>query len=319
MGRHRERGHAAVWVVGALGVSIAVGVSVFLVIKDHRGVVAEARSTPVELPPEPHRPALEPPIAPAPAPEPTPPADEAEAGAVDPELDTMFGTPGIDGKLDPDEVKRIITRTQAKLTTCFAEPARAGGIVRVMMMINRRGGVTTIAASGIDDALDRCVESALRDVRFGKTADGNPAKIVVPIAFHDTDRSDLAPAPPTRTAGGDGACDEVACVLENYESPCCAKYKAAPPAQSVPRTPPRDEIARAFRSMTPRIQACASAAGLTGVLRLRLQILPDGSVAAASVTDVDAVVATCVLRAAHRLKLTTSQNGVTATFPYTVQ
>lgn len=315
MGRHGERGHAALWVIGSLAVSIAAGFGVYLVIKDQRAAAAEAaRNAPPEPEPTPTpspepAPVPEPPMAPTDEPTvPAVPVDRAEADAVDPATG-MFGTPGIDGALDKEVVVQLVMATEPKLTKCFKDNATTGGVVRVMLMLNRRGGVTTIAASGVDDALDRCIETVLRPMRFGKTTDGNPAKVVFPIAF------ETAP-----TAGNDGACDEVACVIENYESPCCAKFKRGRPSEArTPEAPTRDEIARAFRSLTPKVQACASDAGFTGVMRLRLKISPEGKVSEASVTDAETEVAACVARAARKLTLAASQNGVTATFPYNVQ
>ena len=314
MGRHGERGSAAVFVIGALAISIAVGVGVYLVIKDHRAEAAEAaRNAPPEPEPTP-TPSPDPPPEPEPpvaAPEvpttPTVPADRAEADAVDP-TSGMFGTPGIDGALDRDVIVQTVMATEAKLTKCFTDNATTGGVVRVMMMLNRRGGVTTIAASGVDDALDRCVENVLRPARFGKTTDGNPAKVVFPIAFA------------TPTAGNDGACDEVACVLENYESPCCAKYRRPRPTEAtLPDAPTRDELARVFRSISPKIQACASDAEFAGVMKLRVKIQPDGTVSEASVTDAAPGMGSCVARAARTMKFSASQSGAKVSFPYNVQ
>ena len=327
MGRHGERGHAALWVIGSLAVSITVGVGVYLVIRDQRAAAAEAARN---APPEPE---AEP--APAPRPEPaavadppgTPtevpdvpaaPVDRAEADAVDP-TSGMFGTPGIDGALAKENVVLVVRATEPKLTRCFTDNATTGGIVRVMMMLNRRGGVTTIEARGVDDALDRCIEIVLRSVRFARTTDGNPAKIVFPIAFHGPDGTDATTTPPTPTAGGDGACDEVACVIDNYEPPCCAKFtRGRPSAANTPEAPTRDDIVQAFRSLKEKVQTCASNAGFTGTLRLKLKFGPAGTVQEASVGDVDPIITACVARAARTLSLPASRNGAVATFPYVV-
>lgn len=323
MGRHRERGHAALWVIGSLVVSIAAGVGVYLAIKEQR-IAAAAEATaepPPQPPPSPPRsepPAPADPVPPQPVPEPASvPPDRAEAGAVDP-TSGMFGTPGIDGALDTIVVVQAMKSTEAKLTKCF-DPASGGGVVRVMLMLNRRGGVTTVAASGVDDALDRCVENVLRPLRFGRTADGNPAKIVYPIAFRGAE-GDGAGTPPTTTpsAGDDGACDEVACVLENYESPCCAKFKPLSEA-TTPEAPTREELVQGFRSLGDKVRACAADAGFTGALRLKVAVKPDGSVGAASLGDAEPALARCVTSAARKIKLSPSRNGVTATFPYNVQ
>ena len=234
MGRHGERGHAALWVIGSLAISIATGVGVYLVIKDQRAAAAEAaRAEPIATQPAPPHP--EPAPAPAQPVAPTEiaaaePADRAEAGAVNPTTG-MFGTPGIEGALDRDVVVQAVMATEAKLTKCAADTASRAGVVRMVLMLNRRGGVTTVGASGLDDALDRCVETVLRPVRFGRTTDGNPARIVLPIAFGGAQASDAAAPPP---AADDGACDEVACVLENYESPCCAKFKPSRASRRAP-------------------------------------------------------------------------------------
>ena len=325
MGRHGERGHAALWVIGSLAVSSTVGVGVYLVIRDQRAAAAEAaRNAPVEPEPRPEPaavadPLADPPVAPTEVPDVPPvPVDRAEADAVDP-TSGMFGTPGIDGALARENVVLVVRATELKLTRCFLDTAPSGGLVRVMMMLNRRGGVTTIEARGVDDALDRCIEIVLRSVRFARTTDGNPAKIVFPIAFHGPDGTDATTTPPTPTAGGDGACDEVACVIDNYEPPCCAKFtRGRPSAANTPEAPTRDDIVQAFRSLKEKVQTCASNAGFTGTLRLKLKFGPAGTVQEASVGDVDPIITACVARAARTLSLPASRNGAVATFPYVV-
>jgi hypothetical protein len=303
------------WVIGSLAVSIASGIGVYLVIKDQRAAAAEAARNESIAEPPPPRPAPSPvpedPIAPTEVvAEPPPvPADRAEAGAVDPTTG-MFGTPGIDGAIDQELVVQAVRATELKLTRCFADTAPRGGVVRVMLMINRRGGVTTVAASGVNDAVDRCIEGVLRPVRFGRTTDGNPAKIVFPIAFDGTLGG-------TETGMG---CDEVACVLDNYEPPCCAKFRRGAPSEpTLQESPSREELARELRSISSAITACARDADFIGTMKLRVTIRPDGSVQEATVNNAAPELAACVARAARRLTFTASQSGAKVSFPYSVQ
>lgn len=196
-----ERGSAALAVVGAVALSTLVGFGAYVVIKDRR-LAADATEIPVAAaapsPVEP-RPAVEPaaPEPTPPTPQPSEPVDVADASALDPDVGSeppttnapMFGTPGIAGQVDPEGVASAVRGASGRLQRCFetrlGAGARISGTLRVRLEINRRGGVTTATAAGVDDELATCVAAVMRDVRVPRTTDGGTATIVVPIAFHE--------------------------------------------------------------------------------------------------------------------------------------
>ncbi len=313
--------------IGALAISASVGVGVYVVIKQQREASASERATSVEEPPAPAPPTDPPPPVPVPetaADVPPVPADRAEAAAVDPEPTEgppptnapQFGTPGIEGGLDQEAVVAAVAPTAPKLQKCL-EPrypkdgARIGGTLRVTLQVNRRGGVTEATSVGPDDTLGTCVASVLKDVRFARTSDGGTAKVVYPIAFHNAHgTNDL-----------DDACDEVSCVLENYEPACCARFRrgAQPSTASTPESITRDELSTALKALKSNVTACAYAQELTGTFKVRFKVAPDGTVSTVTIADAEPAFTACVTRAFKSHKFSVSQNGVAASFPFIVQ
>ncbi|CAN5907772.1 hypothetical protein BH11MYX3_BH11MYX3_26750 [soil metagenome] len=140
-----------------------------------------------------------------------------------------------------------------------------------------------------------------------------------PPATADADGSDEAssrPRPP-----GDGVCDEVGCVLNNYEGACCAKFRrpAAPDSASAPDSPSRDELRTALGVLRSKVVACANAQELTGTFKVRFKVAPSGMVSEVSIADAEPPFSACVARAFKSYKFSASRNGVTASFPFTVQ
>lgn len=317
MGRPREHGYAALWVIGAIVVSAAVGVAVYLVIKEQRAASAnitdEAPPADASLAsptPEPARPVtpstIEPPAA-------VPENAAVDQAATDPD-EGMFGTPAIEGALERAAVEAVVQALAPRLERCLAQRVAQGadvdGVMRVTLVVNRRGGVDEATSEGLDAGLPPCVLGVMKSVRFGRPRDGGKARVVYPLAFHG------------EAAVSGEQCDEVECVLTNYASSCCAKFKA--PARPAPdpsanEAPTREEIAAAFRSITPQIRACAEASGFTGMLRVRAKFSPSGRVASASLDDASPELAACALRAARTLTLGASREGATVTFPYSVR
>ncbi len=327
-----ERGSAALAVIGAVVLATLVGVGVYVVIKDRRLAEAEVEARVAAAPPPAVAPAT--PSPPAPTPEPEPPVpvaperpvDIADANAVDPEVGTdppatnapVFGTPGIDGQLDAQGVATAVRATSSRLQRCFETrletKPRIGGTLRVRLVINRRGGVTTATATGFDDELGTCVTSVFRDVRLPKTSDGGIGTVVVPISFQrvDWDDGDVRGPPIT-------PCDEVSCVLNNYEGACCAKYKrGAPPSSDPPESVSRQELTEALQALRIPVAACATREAFAGIIKVRFRILPSGKVDDVRIEDVEPALATCITRAFKARTFTATTNGVTAAFPFKI-
>lgn len=333
-----ERGSAALVVIGALAVSAAVGVGVYLVIKDRRLAAAAERSTDLGDPGDRDAPGessrgVSPAPAPAPVVDPIPPpvpeevaapVDRAAAEAIDPELPDgapatsgpLFGTPGLEGQLDKDALVTAVRATTPRLQTCFEQrQVKSNAMLRVTLEINRRGGVTQASSKGDDAILGACVASVLKAVRFGKTRDGGNARVVYPIAFHAGDASTAAGEDPA----GAQACDEVSCVLENYEPACCARFKRPGPSEaSAPDSPPREELVKGVQTVRSKVTRCATDAEFSGTFKVRFKVLPSGQVGEVSVPDVDPAMSACVTRAFKKATFSVSRSGATVSFPFNI-
>src|SRR3954471_14686912 len=102
MRRARERGHAALWIIGVLAVSAGAGYGAYVLLKAQR-LASAADDVPItSTPPVADRPPAPPPAEPIPdrgieqpPPVPATPVDPVEAAAVDPYGNATFGSPGV--------------------------------------------------------------------------------------------------------------------------------------------------------------------------------------------------------------------------------
>jgi hypothetical protein len=82
----------------------------------------------------------------------------------------------------------------------------------------------------------------------------------------------------------DGRCDEVSCVLQNYEGTCCKKFQrprppAKPPATtSVPDALDRLSIVTGLAPVKPLVAACAERSKAKGAVKVRVLVDPSGVV-----------------------------------------
>ena len=342
MERHRERGFAALWVIAALGLSTAVGLGVYVVMKERR-LAAEAQDateaaeerkraaeTPISIDASVDGPeAFEVAASPDPMPVAPPPVDRAAAEAVDPEpVDgppatnaPLFGTPGVDGALDRDAIATSVRTAAPKLQRCFEKRLAAGqvvgGTMRVTLIVNRRGGVTDASAVGVDDELDICVAAALKDIRFARTTDGEGARIIYPIAFHNKDGLDEGDARPSRAPqpSAEGACDEVSCVLDNFEGECCAKFKQP---DKLPDEPSAKDLQAAVTLLRTKVARCASDEAFSGKLVVKFQIQPNGSTSSFVIAKAPPRVGGCIVRAFTNYPWPHSKRGIAASFPFQI-
>ena len=305
-----ERGFAALWVIGALAVSAAVGVGVYVAIKQARLAaaaddVAETRTAP---PPasEPGEPTgtpaepTEPRESQVDAREPPAPAPTSEDRWRTPDKSGTLYAPIVSGALDAEAVSTTLQAAIPKLRQCEVV---LGGRIGVTLEINRRGGVTNATAEGADEALGTCAVKVLQQIRFARTTDGGTASVFVPLAFQ-------RPAAP---------CDEVSCVLDNYSGPCCAQYKrggGTPTAGT--DAPTREEIMTALRPDRAAVSACAVASNFEGTLKVRFTIAPDGTVSKIGIADAEPPLVGCVARVIRKHTFSATKNGASVSFPFTV-
>jgi TonB family protein len=136
------------------------------------------------------------------------------------------------------------------------------------------------------------------------------------------------PAAPTGSSNtppgaGDSECDETACVLANYDKPCCAKYKPASSGDvatrsgGVPETLDKTMVRAGVNGVKPKVQKCGEKSSAKGTVKVSMSVSPDGAVTDASLADSpDAALGECVVAAMKLAKFGKSVNGATFTYPF---
>lgn len=128
-------------------------------------------------------------------------------------------------------------------------------------------------------------------------------------------KADTAPKPP------DG-CDEATCVLNNYDRPCCAKFKPSKPALAkriggVPETLDKMMVRAGIEPIKPRVVKCGEQTKVKGTVRVAMTVSPEGKVTNASLdSSPDPTLGECVLAAMKRAKFAASVNGASFTYPF---
>jgi hypothetical protein len=117
-----------------------------------------------------------------------------------------------------------------------------------------------------------------------------------------------AAPPPARAE----ACDEVSCVLTNYEGGCCLKYRRQP---GLPEALDRASISNGIASVKAKVASCKGTA--TGIVKVHAVVSPDGVVTHASVAATpDTALGICVKNAIERAVFARTQNGGSFTYPF---
>jgi outer membrane biosynthesis protein TonB len=127
-------------------------------------------------------------------------------------------------------------------------------------------------------------------------------------------------APRTRGA----ACDEVACVLSNYDGPCCAKFKKSAGAKAsgaaagdVSGALDPAMIRAAIGAVKDKVRACADKHAAKGTVKVAITVNPAGTVAAVAVKETpDPALGACVAAAVKTATFPKSTGTVTFTFPF---
>jgi len=129
-----------------------------------------------------------------------------------------------------------------------------------------------------------------------------------------------AKEPATKTVVKDpapsGGCDEVSCVLSNYEGACCAKFKkgGAPktgpvvqigekPKSDVPESLDRSMISAGVSAIKARANACGDRSPKKGTVKVSVKVNPDGSISSVTVKETpDPALGTCVASAMQKAR-----------------
>jgi TonB family protein len=113
------------------------------------------------------------------------------------------------------------------------------------------------------------------------------------------------------------SCDEVSCVLQNYEGTCCNKYKKAPVTVEAADSISRQMIVTAIDAMKPRISACGDQSAVKGKVRVHVRVSNAGSVTSVTVAETpDPALGNCVAAVMQRLHFPMTRNGGSFTYPF---
>jgi outer membrane biosynthesis protein TonB len=146
-----------------------------------------------------------------------------------------------------------------------------------------------------------------------------------------------AEKPPTPVAKPDpqtkdgGSCDEVSCVLNNYEGACCAKFKrgggkapsggTATPSgakSDLPESLDRAMISDGVAKVKARVMSCGDKSPAKGQVKVSVKVSPDGHVSGVTVKNTpDVGLGNCVAGQMQKATFGKTQSGGSFSYPYT--
>ena len=131
--------------------------------------------------------------------------------------------------------------------------------------------------------------------------------------------------------GGGGACDEVSCVLNNYEGACCSKFRKGgapktggggdkPKASGggdLPDALDRGMISGGIANVKARVTSCGDKSQAKGKVKVHVKVGGDGRVANVSVeSSPDPALGACVAAAVSKANFGKTQNGGSFSYPF---
>jgi len=118
------------------------------------------------------------------------------------------------------------------------------------------------------------------------------------------------------------SCDEVSCVLRNYDGACCVKFRSPrPPAKvSSPALPDgleRAGIVSGIGSVKAKVFACGDHSQAKGQVKIRVRVEPDGHVSSVIVeTTPDAALGNCVAAVVQQAVFPRTRSGGMFGYPF---
>ena len=139
-------------------------------------------------------------------------------------------------------------------------------------------------------------------------------------SYEEKTKTVSPPRPTEKPRQGNSAlpCDEVSCVLSNYEGPCCQKYrKSDAPPPPTPKDLDRAAISAGIASVRAEVRACGANVTMRETVKLRVRVAPSGLVSSVSTeARTDATLAACVTKAVNGAVFPTTVNGGNFTYPF---
>jgi len=136
--------------------------------------------------------------------------------------------------------------------------------------------------------------------------------------------------PPVKDTGG--GCDEVSCVLNNYEGTCCAKFRkgggkapsggtgqpAAAKSGDTPEALDRAMISDGVGKVKAKVMSCGDKSPAKGQVKVSVKVGPDGHVSNVTVKATpDAGLGSCVASMMQKATFAKTQTGGSFSYPYT--
>ena len=136
-----------------------------------------------------------------------------------------------------------------------------------------------------------------------KPAPALPQPTVIPLTPDEA----IIPAP----VADPDPCDEVSCVLNNYEPTCCAHFKK--PSDGIDRA----MIVAAMATVKPLVLRCGDHSTAKGRVKVSVKVAPDGTIGSVTiVTTPDAALGTCVAAAFQGMKFPPTVSGGSFGYPF---
>jgi serine/threonine-protein kinase len=261
----------------------------------------------------------------APAEAPLDAANLAIAGATEVRVKPALGK-----TLTPAQKKAGLESVRGRTDGCVnvhSPLLKAGARVKTVITVTSEGHVERVDANtgcirseGCSDEqrqrkeLEECLNVALSSARFVQSSAG--AEV-----FARFDVSDGQGAP---VLIEDGGCDEVSCVLNNYEGNCCAKYKkghrdpfVAKPSSNLPDSLDRAMISTGIAKVKARVSSCGDRSSATGRVKISVRVAPGGAVESTDIKESpDEALAACVQKAVEKATFAKTVNGGSFSYPF---
>jgi hypothetical protein len=125
------------------------------------------------------------------------------------------------------------------------------------------------------------------------------------------------PAPPPPKT--DPLCDEVSCVLNNYEGACCRQYvKPKPPAAAdgTPDSLDRAMISDGITQVKHKVMMCGDKSSAKGQVKIHARVEPDGTPHVELKTSPDDALGACVVAAVASARFQRTVNGGSFSYPF---
>jgi hypothetical protein len=114
-------------------------------------------------------------------------------------------------------------------------------------------------------------------------------------------------------------CDEVSCVLDDYVRPCCKKFdkrSKRPEVVTQHESLDRHMIVAGVQSAKQAIAACGDRSSTKGTAKAHVKVAPSGRPSSVRVDSADAALASCITNALKAVTFEPTETGGSFTYPF---